>query len=231
MEVVSGEGEDDDGDPAMALLGPKQHLSFSCSQDLFSVSLFSDSALASQDCPASSKHIGHHLNKVEDILRNHQGVGQHGGCNGVIDGVSLLLDTLWVSFTDRQPIFCASSQPHGHLGRQAADHEGELGRQGEAVLVNGAVGSMVWVWGVTGGGALAGFHPASVSASAGSEQTDFQAFYTFLGHSGSLVSGEPVGEHWMEDTGGSWAWVEVTAVGGVNFGVGQGVKVCECDSG
>jgi hypothetical protein len=231
MEVVSGEGEDDDGDPAMTLLGPKQHLSFSCSQDLFSVSLFSDSALASQDCPASSKHIGHHLNKVEDILRNHQGVGQHGGCNGVIDGVSLLLDTLWVSFTDRQPIFCASSQPHGHLGRQAADHEGELGRQGEAVLVNGAVGSMVWVWGVTGGGALAGFHPASVSASAGSEQTDFQAFYTFLGHSGSLVSGEPVGEHWMEDTGGSWAWVEVTAVGGVNFGVGQGVKVCECDSG
>ena len=84
---------------------------------------------------------------------------------------------------------------------------------------------------MTGCGPLSGFLLASVSATAGSEQLDFQAFYKFLGHSGSLVSGEPVGEHWMEDTGGSWAWVEVTAVGGVNCGVGQGVKVCECDSG
>ena len=49
------------------------------------------------------------------------------------DGVSLPPDTLWVFFTDRQLIFRASFQPHGHLGRQAADHEGELGCLGEAV--------------------------------------------------------------------------------------------------
>ena len=157
MEVANGEGEDDDGDPAMVPPGAKQHLNCSCSLDLFIVSLIPSSTVASQDCPASSEHFGHYLNKVEGILRSHQEVGQHGDCNGVIDGISLLLDTLWVSLTDRQPIFRASSQPHGHLGRQAAGHEGELGRQGEVVPVMGAVGSKVWVWGVTEcGGALRG---------------------------------------------------------------------------
>ena len=70
---------------------------------------------------------------------------------------------------------------------------------------------------MTGCGALAGFHLASVSATAGSEQTDFQASYKFLGHSGSLVSGEPVGEHWVEDTDG------VSMTRGVGYcGLGQG---------
>ena len=216
--MAFGEGEDDDGDPAMPLPGAKQHLS---SSDLFSVSLNSSSTVSSQDCPASSTHFGHHLNMVEDILRKYQEVGQRGDYNGVIDGVSLLLDTLWASFTDRQPIFHASSQPHGHLGRKVADHEGELGQQGEVVPIQGAVGSSkVWVWGVTEcGGALAGFILASVSAIAGSEQQDFQASYKILGHSGSLVSGEPVvGEHcfWGEYTDG----VSTRGVG--NCGLGQG---------
>ena len=54
---------------------------------------------------------------MEEILRKHQEVGQEGDSNGV----SLLRDTLWVSFTDRQPNFGASSQPNGHLGIQVAD--------------------------------------------------------------------------------------------------------------
>ena len=137
MEVASGEGEDDDGDPAMSLPGAKQHLSCSCSLYLFSVSLISSSAVSSQDCPASSKHYGHHLNKVEDIWRSNQEVGKPRDCNGVFDWFSLLLDTLWVSFTDRQPIFRASSQPHGHLGRQAADHEGCWGDRGRQFLSKG----------------------------------------------------------------------------------------------
>ena len=129
MDVANGDGEDDDGDPAMPEWpGVKKHLSCSCSSDLFTDSLNSSSFVILQDCPAFSKLFGHHLNKVEDILQNHQEVGQHGDCNGVIGGVSLLLDNLWVSFTDRQPFFRVSSQPHGHLGRQVADHEGELDR-------------------------------------------------------------------------------------------------------
>ena len=68
----------------------------------------------------------------------------------------MVLD-LWVFFTDHQLVFRASSLPHGHLGRPAADHEEELGLQGEAVPVKGAVCSMVvvWEWGVDGCGALA----------------------------------------------------------------------------
>ena len=54
----------------------------------------------------------------------------------------------------------------------------------------------------------------------GSEQTDFQASYKILGHSGSLVSGEPVGgEHcfWGEYTDG----VSTRGVG--NCGLGKGM--------
>ena len=98
-----------------------------------------------------------------------------------------------VLFTDWQLIFRASSQPHGHLGRLAADHEGELGRQGEADHVQGAVGSIMWGWGVIELGALPGCYLASVSANAGSMQQGFQASSKPLGHSGSLVCGEPVG--------------------------------------
>merc|ERR1719341_2187892 len=79
------------------------------------------------------------LTTLEDILRRHRGVGQHGGCIGVIDGVSLLVLDLWVFFKDHQLIFGASSLPHGHLGRQAADREGELGLLEEAGPVKGAV--------------------------------------------------------------------------------------------
>ena len=43
---------------------------------------------------------------------------------------------------------------------------------------------------------------ASVSAVSGSKQADFQAYFYYLGHSGSLVSEESVDEHWVEDTGG-----------------------------
>ena len=70
-------------------------------------------------------------------------VGQHGDCSVVSDGVSPLLECLWFFFPDWQLIFRASFQPHGHLGRQVADQEGELGRQGEAVPVYGAVSSMM----------------------------------------------------------------------------------------
>ena len=153
MEVASGEGEDDDGDPSMALPGAKLHLSCRCPWDLFSVSIISSSAVSLQDGPASSKHFGHHLNQVEDILRNHQEVGQHGDCDEGIGGVSLLLDTFWISFTDRQLLFRASFQPYGQLGRQVADHhDGDLGRQGEAVPDQGTDSMVedkvwgVWVW-------------------------------------------------------------------------------------
>ena len=74
---------------------------------------------------------------VEDILWNHEEVVPLGNCNGVIGGVSLLLDALWVFFKDRPPIFRASSQLHGHSGRQVAVHKGGLGQQGEAVPVMG----------------------------------------------------------------------------------------------
>ena len=92
---------------------------------------------------------------VEDILRKHQEVGQYEDCIGVIDGVSLLLAALQISFTDQRSIFRASFQPHGQLGRQAAGHEGVMGLQGEAVPVQGAVGSMMrvtvgWDKGMTG---------------------------------------------------------------------------------
>ena len=122
---------------------------------------------------------------------NHFHMGNMGTVLGSLMG-SACSWILWVSFTGHQSIFRASSQPHGHLGRQAADHEGELGQQGEAVPVQVTVGSMVvWVWGMDGYGALAVFLPASVPFNAGSEQQDFQASYKILGHSGSLVSGEP----------------------------------------
>ena len=60
----------------------------------------------------------------------------------VSDGVSPL-ESLWVFFPDWQLVFRASFQPYGQLGRQAADQEGELGRQEEAVPVYGAVSSMM----------------------------------------------------------------------------------------
>ena len=53
--------------------------------------------------------------------------GDHRGGLGVCeygDGVSLLLGTRWVFFTDWQLIYHASFKPHGHFGGQAADHEG-----------------------------------------------------------------------------------------------------------
>ena len=111
----------------------------------------------------------------------------------------------------------ASSQPLGQLGRLVADPEGELGPRGEAGLVHGAVGSMVRGWGVNELGALeASFNLASVSANAGSKQQDFQASFKPLGQSGSLVSGEPVGEFcfWVEDT------VGVTTRGVGHWGLG-----------
>ena len=55
---------------------------------------------------------------------------------------------------------------------------------------------------MTGCGALSGHLLASVSAVSGSKQADFQAYFYYLGHSGSLVSEESVDEHWVEDTGG-----------------------------
>ena len=72
------------------------------------------------------------------------------------------------------------------------------------------------VWGVNEWGALAGFHLASVSANVGSKQQDFQASFKPLGQSGSLVSGEPVGEFcfWVEDT------VGVTTRGVGHWGLG-----------
>ena len=157
MEVASGEGEDDDGDPAIALAGAKQHRSCSCPMDLFTVSIHSSPSVSSQDCPASSsEHFGHHLYCVEDILREHQGDGHHGNCIGVNDRVSLLLLDLWVSFTDHQSVFRASSQPHGHSGRQTADHEGGLGPQdGVGSSSQGAACSMVvWGWVVNIGDGL-----------------------------------------------------------------------------
>ena len=74
-------------------------------------------------------------------------VGQHGDYSVVSDGGCLLLDGLWVFFTDWQLVFRASFQPHGHLGSQAADQEGELGLHGEVAPVYGEVGSMMWVCG------------------------------------------------------------------------------------
>ena len=157
MEVAIGDGEDDDGDPAMALLGTKQHPSCSSSStDLFSVSVNSSPFVSLRDCPASTHHFGHHLHRVEDILQRYRGVGQHGGSIGVIDGFSLLVLDLWVFLTDHQLIFRASSLPHGHLGRQALDHEGKLGLQGEAVPVKGAVCSMVVTEGFMGVGGNCG---------------------------------------------------------------------------
>ena len=64
---------------------------------------------------------------VEDILWNHEEVVPLGNCNGVIGGVSLLLDALWVFFKDWPPIFRASSQLQGHLERHIAFHEGNWG--------------------------------------------------------------------------------------------------------
>jgi hypothetical protein len=86
---------------------------------------------------------GLHLNMVEDIMRRHGDVGYHGGFDWVIDGSSPLPDTLLTSFTDRQSIFHASSQPHRQSGRLMADHNGDLGRQGEADPVQGAVGCSI----------------------------------------------------------------------------------------
>jgi hypothetical protein len=76
---------------------------------------------------------------VEDIMQKYGEAGYDGDCDGVIDGTSLLLDTLLISLTGRQPIFHASLQPHGQSGRQDANQNGELGRQGEAAPVQGAV--------------------------------------------------------------------------------------------
>ena len=64
------------------------------------------------------------------------------------------------------------------------------------------MGCMMGLWGVMGWGALAGHLLASVSANTGSKQTDFQASFKYLGHSGSLVGEEPVGDHLVEDAGG-----------------------------
>ena len=219
MEVSSGDGEDDDDeDPSMLLHGTKKHLSRSCSSDLLPDFLHPSSALASQDRLASSKHIGHHLNMVEDIMQKHWEVGYHEDCDGVIHGVSLLSDTLLISFTDRQLVFHASSQPHGQSGRQVADHNGEKGRQGEAAPVQEAVGcSMMLGWG-TDGYATDGSFLSSSLPWQGQNSQDFQASST-LGQLGSLVGDGAVG--------GIWAWVEVSAgvpVSSVvvgNCGVGQ----------
>ena len=123
---------------------------------------------------------------MEDILRGHPGDGQHGDCIGVYDGVSLLLLDLSVSFTDHQPVFRASSQPHGHSGKQAADHEGGLGRRGEAVPVKGTYYSMkMWGWGdvdsigwgVDGYIALAGVFLTSVQLKPEPDLTRLPSFF------------------------------------------------------
>ena len=77
-----------------------------------------------------------------------------------IGGVNLLMDALWLFFK-RSAAFRASSQLHGHSWRQLAVHKGELGLQGDAVLVMGAVGSKVSVWGMDGYGAQAGLSQSS----------------------------------------------------------------------
>jgi hypothetical protein len=139
-------------------------------------------------------------------------VGYHeGDCDEVIDGVSLLPDTL-ISFTDRQSVFPASSQPHGQSGRQVADHNGEKG-QGDAAPVQEVVGCSVMLgWGTDGYATDGSFLSSSLP------WQNFQASCT-LGQLGSLVGDGAVG--------GIWAWVEVSAgvpVSSVvvgNCGVGQ----------
>jgi hypothetical protein len=136
-----------------------------------------------QDCPASSYgNLGRHLYRVEDILRGHPGDGHPGDCIGVLDGVSLLLLDLSVSFTDHQPVFHASSKPLGHSGSQVADHEGDLGQGGEAVPVKGTSCSMeIRGWGVKFGDS---FLLETPKDSFTIKQPIFHASYQPLGHSG-----------------------------------------------
>ena len=145
--IESWEEEDDDGDPESPVHGDQ--LSWSCS--INGVSLLPDSLwgfFTEQQLifRASSKLHGHFGGKVAghegELERQGEAVpimqqlvaGDGGGGeydeNG--DGFSQLPGTLQVFFTDWQLIFRASSKPHGHFGREAADHEGELGQQGEA---------------------------------------------------------------------------------------------------
>ena len=74
---------------------------------------------------------------------------------------------------------------------------------------------MMGLWGVMGCGAQAGHLLVSVSATVGSIHTDFQASSKYLGHSGSLLCGESVGdEHWVEDASGGASTVGVSYWGG-----------------
>ena len=119
---------------------------------------------------------------MEDILRGHPGDGHPGDCIGVLDGVSLLLLDLSVSFTDHQPVFHASSKPFGHSGSQVADHEGDLGQGGEAVPVKGTSCSMeIRGWGVKFGDS---FLLETPKDSFTIKQPIFHASYQPLGHSG-----------------------------------------------
>ena len=153
-------------------------------------------------------------------MRGHRVDGQHGDCIGVTDGVSLLLLDLWASFTDHQPAFRASSQLHGHLGGQAADREGDLGRQGEAVLVKGAVYSsrMVYV-GVNEGVSL---FLDILWASITNHQPIFRASSQPYGHSGRQVAGCD-GEQGRQGEAASGQCVRVT-VAVCRCGLGQGVS-------
>lgn len=154
MQVESGE-ENDDSDPAT--LAPGDLLSWSCSHDGVSL-LLGNLWVFSKDwqpilCASSQLH-GHFGGKLADhkVELGQQGgavlvmmaVGSMGSGWGVCeygDGVCLLPDTLWFFFTDWQLIFRAYLQSLGHFGRLVAVHDKELGRQGEAVPLMGAVGN------------------------------------------------------------------------------------------
>ena len=75
---------------------------------------------------------------------------------------------------------------HGHSGKQAADHEGGLGRRGEAVPVKGTYYSMkMWGWGdvdsigwgVDGYIALAGVFLTSVQLKPEPDLTRLPSFF------------------------------------------------------
>ena len=82
METVCGDGEDDeDGDDDDPSLPKVKKLLCSHSTDPFSSldllsSFNSTPSVDSQNCPASSNTIGHHLNMVADISQKHQETGK-----------------------------------------------------------------------------------------------------------------------------------------------------------
>ena len=204
MVVESGE-EENGGDPATPS-SSGDHLSWSCSIDGASLLLDTLRVFFKDRQPffhASSQLHGQLGRQVAVHEGGLEGQGEGGPVMravgskvwgwGVCEyGVRLLPGTLWVFLTDWLLGFRASFQPHGHFGRQSADHRGELGRQGEAVPV-GEVGGQqgvgvggVWVW-------CYGWLLLVQHSPLGSDLTRLPSFSTNLGHSGSQVGDEAVG--------------------------------------